>query len=253
MSTRTHPRTFPAFVALLAVVALIGCAGSAPSGSTAPSSGEAAAAESSTVPEGINDRFLSDELDPQDFVERWEVESREIYAERAEIVEAIGLRPGEAIADIGSGTGLFVAPFSETVGSRGDVYAVDISPRFIEHLRTRVEDEGLDNVTVVHSREDSATLPDGSIDVAYVCDTYHHFSDQDAMLGSIHSALRPGGRLVVVDFERIPGVSRDWILGHVRAGKETFRSEIEANGFRFVEEVEIPGLEENYFLRFERP
>jgi predicted methyltransferase len=70
------------------------------------------------------------------------------------------------------------------------------------------------------------------------------------MLASIRRALRPGGSLVVVDFERIAGVSPDWILKHVRAGKEQFRAEIEAGGFRFIEEVKL--MRENYFLRFSR-
>ena len=61
-----------------------------------------------------------------------------------------------------------------------------------------------------------------------------------------------GGRLVVIDFDRIPGKSRQWILDHTRAGKEVFRAEIEAAGFEFVEEVKIPGFVENYFLKFEK-
>ena len=72
------------------------------------------------------------------------------------------------------------------------------------------------------------------------------------MLASIHRALVPGGVLVVIDFDKIPDVSSDFIMSHVRAGKEVFRGEIEAAGFTFVEEVEISGLEENYFLRFKR-
>ena len=63
----------------------------------------------------------------------------------------------------------------------------------------------------------------------------------------------PSGTLIVIDFDRIPGKSREFILGHVRAGKGVFRSEIEAAGFEFVEEVELDGLKENYFLRFRCP
>src|SRR5690606_28394541 len=95
-------------------------------------------------------------------------------------------------------------------------------------------------------------LPKASIDVIFVCDTYHHFSHPESTLASLHRALRPGGRLVVVDFERIPGVSREWLLDHVRAGKEVFRAEIEAAGFVLDREVEIAGLEENYCLTFTR-
>ena len=58
---------------------------------------------------------------------------------------------------------------------------------------------------------------------------------------------------MIVDFERIPGTTREWLLDHVRAGKEVFRAEIEAAGFTFVEEVEISGFEENYLLIFKKP
>ncbi len=95
-------------------------------------------------------------------------------------------------------------------------------------------------------------LPPRSIDIAFICDVYHHFEYPAESLSTIHQAMVPGGRLIVVDFERIPGVSRPWILGHVRAGKEVFRAEIAAAGFEFVEEIEIPRLQENYFLVFKR-
>ena len=72
------------------------------------------------------------------------------------------------------------------------------------------------------------------------------------MLRSIRRALKPGGRFVVVDFDRIPGVTREWLMGHIRAGKDVFVSEIEAAGFRVDEEVDIPGFEENYCVRFIR-
>jgi predicted methyltransferase len=73
------------------------------------------------------------------------------------------------------------------------------------------------------------------------------------MLASIHAALQPGGELVVVDFDRIPGVSREWLLTHVRADKKTVRKEIEAAGFRFVEDVPVAAFQENYLLRFRKP
>ena len=91
------------------------------------------------------------------------------------------------------------------------------------------------------------------LDLVFICDTYHHFEYPQTTLASLHAALRPGGMLAVVDFERIEGVSRPWVLNHMRAGKEVFRSEIEAAGFRFLEEVEVAGLEENYLLLFRRP
>ncbi len=69
---------------------------------------------------------------------------------------------------------------------------------------------------------------------------------------SIHQALGPGGSLIVIDLDRVPGESREWTLEHVRAGKAVFRKEIEAAGFELLEEKEISGFEENYFLKFKR-
>lgn len=205
-----------------------------------------------TVPAGINDRFLDPNLDPQEWVERFEIESREIYSAREAIVAATGLKAGQSIADIGAGTGLFTRLFSKQVGAKGQVYAIDISPRLVAHLEKQVQQEGMSNVTVVRNDATSTQLVTTKVDKAFVCDTYHHFERPDAMLKSIHRALNDGGELVVIDFERVPGKSRDWIIGHVRAGKETFRSEIEANGFEFVKEVDVEGLEENYLLIFRR-
>ncbi|QEG40970.1 class I SAM-dependent methyltransferase [Roseimaritima ulvae] len=99
----------------------------------------------------------------------------------------------------------------------------------------------------------SIRLPLESVDLVFVCDTYHHFEQPSETLASIYRALKPGGRLVVIDFDRIPGVSRGWLLGHVRAGKDGFRDEIEAAGFEFDDEVDVEGFEENYLLRFHKP
>ena len=217
--------------------------------------GQPAATETkqrSNVPEGINDGFLDPELDPEEWMERFEVESREVYASRKAILKALALKANDKVADVGAGTGLFLRPFSEQVGPNGKVFAIDISPRLIDHMQGRVKHDRLTNVDVVQSTEDSVTLPAGSVDVVFTCDTYHHFEYHLEMLRSIHRSLRPGGRLIVVDFERIPGESRDWILGHVRAGKRQVQREIEASGFRLVREHAIDGFEENYFLQFER-
>ena len=109
------------------------------------------------------------------------------------------------------------------------------------------------NVEVVLCAEDSVKLPESSVDLAFVCDTYHHFEYPAATLASMLAAVKPGGRLALIDFERIPGVSRDWLLGHVRAGKEVFCQEIESVGFKKVEELKIDGLKENYFVIFQKP
>lgn len=205
------------------------------------------------VPENINERFLSEDLDVQGFVDRWELESREVYAGRAELLGAMGLEPGMTVADVGTGTGLFVEGMARAVGAEGRVLAVDISPKFCFHVRERARELGLDQVEVILSTDRSAELPPDSVDVAYLCDVYHHFEYHEDMLRSLISALKPGGRLVLVDFHRIEGVTREWLMGHVRAGQEVFRAEVEAAGFLFEDEVTIPAFEDNYCLRFRSP
>ena len=158
-----------------------------------------------------------------------------------------------AIADVGSGTGLFVKPFSDAVGPTGRVFAIDISPRFVDYLERRIQSEELTNVDVVRNAPKSLMLMKHKVDRVFICDTYHHFEYHQEMLASVYDALRPGGELILVDFDRIPGESREWILNHVRADRATFRAEVEAAGFEHIADVEVTELKENYLMRFRRP
>ena len=206
-----------------------------------------------SVKPGINDRFKDPELDVSQYLQRFEVESREVYASRAAVLSALGVAPGNVVADIGAGTGLFTFPLAERVGPSGWVFAVDIAPRFLQRIHGLADERGVENVTTLLCSERSTGLPPNSIDVAFVCDTYHHFEYPVATMASLVRALRPGGRLFLLDFERIEGVTREWLLEHVRAGKDTFRAEVEAAGLRFSREVEVEGLVENYLLEFVKP
>jgi ubiquinone/menaquinone biosynthesis C-methylase UbiE len=154
------------------------------------------------------------------------------------------------VADIGAGTGLFTFLFAEAVGPGGRVYAVDIVPEFLSMISERAANKQMPQVRAVLGDELSANLPANSIDLAFICDTYHHFEYPQNMLASIHRALGPGGELFMVEFKRIPGESSDWILNHVRAGQEVFTREIEEAGFAQVEEFDF--LNENYIVRFRK-
>jgi len=231
---------------------LILLAGACCAPQTAAPPASATTAEASINP-GVNETFLDPKLDVEAFNERFEGEAREIFAERARILEALEIEPGERVADVGAGTGLFTIPMAQATGAEGKVYAVDIAPPFLEQIQQRADAQRLAQVETVLCREDSVTLPSNSIDLAFICDTYHHFEYPRSTLTSIFRALTPGGRLVIVDFKRIPGESREWVLDHVRAGQQTTRDEVEAAGFEFEDEVAIDGLKENYLLRFRKP
>jgi predicted methyltransferase len=210
--------------------------------------GALAAAQDKSVRPGINDPFKDPDV-PQ-FLGKFEVESREVYANRAEIVKRVGLKPGMAVADVGAGTGLFTRLFAKEVGDTGKVYAVDIAPRFLDHIEKSCKEAGIKNVETVRCSADDVNLKQNSVDVAFICDTYHHFEFPHKTMASLRRALRPGGKVVVIDFIREKGKSTEWIMNHVRAGKDVFSKEIADAGFRLAGEEQF--LQENYFLRFER-
>lgn len=208
--------------------------------------------DETSVKPGINDRFLDPKLDVSEWLGRFEIESREVYAARENVLDACGIKLGMTVADVGAGTGFYSRLFASAVGETGWIYAVDISPRFLEHINTRSQEDKVHNVTSVLCSDRSVRLPPNSVDVVFICDTYHHFEYPKLTLDSIHRALKPDGRLVLIDFERIPGQSREFILGHVRAGKDVFQNEVVAAGFRFEGETQIAAFKENYLLRFRK-
>jgi len=136
---------------------------------------------------------------------------------------------------------------SPEVGTDGKVIAVDIAETFVKHVEQSAHEAGFENVVGVVCKPDSVNLPPNSIDLAFICDTYHHFEYPAKTMRSIHEALK----VILVDFHRIEGVSREWTMGHVRAGQEVFTKEILDVGFRQVEE-KVDLLDESYFVRFEK-
>lgn len=180
----------------------------------------------------------------------FENERREIYAHRFDILGALELEAGMAVADIGTGTGFFALMFAEAVGPGGRVYAVDISPEFVSAVEERAARAGLANVIGIVNEPRDVRLPPASIDVAFISDTYHHFEYPGETLDTLHVALKPGGSVVIVDFRRIPGLSSPWVMGHVRGGANTVRAELESAGFEFVEQRDF--MRTQYYMRFRK-
>ncbi|MDB4474283.1 methyltransferase domain-containing protein [Opitutaceae bacterium] len=208
-------------------------------------------AQEKSVNPGINDSYLSEDMVVASWVERLEREGREVADNRDAIVARIGIKPGMEIADIGTGTGLFLPALSAAVGDKGNIYAVDIIEKFLAHVDTHIGRRGWTNVETVLCTERSAELAPNSVDLAFICNVYHHFEYPKDTLASLHKALRKGGRIVLVDFKRIPGESADWILNHMRAGQEVFETEITQAGFTKTEEI-TDLLDDNYFVIFEK-
>jgi len=211
-------------------------------------------APASQAPEPAEDAQLTDDGVKLDvWLERLEVGSRELYSAREAVVEAVGIKPGDHIADVGSGTGLYSLLFAEAVGEDGVVFSEDIEALFLDLINRRADDLGINNITAVLGRENSVSLPKQSVDIVFIADTYHYFSEREAIMKTIFDALRAGGKLVIVDYDIVAGEARPDGKEHVRFGKTTVISEIEFFGFEFQQEHSVEGLDDNYFLRFSKP
>lgn len=197
---------------------------------------------------GINDQYRNSQW--QRWVDIFERDGREVYDRRYDILEVLDIEPGSTVADIGAGTGLFTRLFAREVGPEGQVYAVDITPTFVDNVVRGARKQGLDNITGIINNSRDVLLPEVTVDLAVISDTYHHFEYPISTMRSLHRALKPGGEVVVIDFKRIPGVSSPWVLGHVRAGKEAFIREIESAGFVLEEERDF--MDTQYYLRFRK-
>ena len=225
-------------VALLALAPLAGLAQ------------QAAGPQEKSVKPGINDRWRSSDIKP--LVETLETESREIYHEREALARLVDPKPGMAVADLGAGSGFMTLLFAKMVGVSGRVYAVDINQKMLERVSQLAAQDGLKNIQTVLDNDTSTELPANSVDLIFLCDTYHHFEYPKAVLASMHKALRPGGQVVLVEFHLVQGKSPSWMFEHVRAGQEVFTKEFVDAGFKFVTEHESPFFKENYILRFRK-
>ncbi len=215
--------------------------------------GPAATSKSRTDPK-INAPFKNSDV--KSFIKKFESAEREVYVKRDEIVAALGLKSGMAVADVGAGTGLFTRLIAPKVGPEGKVYAVDVAKSFLAHIARDATKRGYSQVVTALATQDSTSLAESSVDLVFLSDVYHHLEKPERTLASIYRALRPDGGLVVIDFDRVEGRSSAFVLKHVRAGKATVIKEIERAGFTSVPTPDAPRFKENFFLKFrktERP
>lgn len=204
--------------------------------------------EPRAVSPAINSYYL--DADVVHWRKIFERPGREVFDRRFEILNAIGVYPGMVVADVGAGTGLYTMLFARIVGSHGQVYAVDISESFVSDIERRAAEYRVDNIQAIVNDQKSTHLPADSIDLIFICDTYHHFEHPQPMLASISDALKEDGELVLIDFRRLQGISSSWVMSHVRASQEEVIEELRKAGFELVESLDL--LHENYFLRFRK-
>jgi ubiquinone/menaquinone biosynthesis C-methylase UbiE len=164
---------------------------------------------------------------------------RDDHQKPKELIAALGIKPGMAVADIGTGTGYMLPFLHDAVGEKGHVYGEDIFDDFLAQARARIAGKGYDNVTFVKGTEHTASLVEGSVNLVLVLDVYHHFNYPTDMLDSISRSLKRNGRLAIVDYYKRPGAMASGdAVQHIRIDYDDMVKEVEANGFHLLEKKE---------------
>ncbi len=160
----------------------------------------------------------------------------------------IGIERGMIVADIGAGSGYMTVRLARLVGPSGKVYANDIQPKMLQLIRQKVDALNLPNVETVQGSDVDPHLPEGSIDLALLVDVYHELWHPQEMLKAINRALKPGGRIVLVEYRKEdPSIP---IAGTHRMSVAGARAEVEAEGFMF--DRVIPDLPRQHIIVFRK-
>ena len=184
--------------------------------------------------------------DPKAYIAMLENPKRDAYQKPDEVVAALGLKPGETVADIGSGSGYFTLRFAPKVGPTGRVYAVDVDPEMVRHLNRRLRDAGVRNVQTVLADPADPLLPDSSVDRFVVVNTWHHVEKQPEYLALMKRMMKPGGQVVMIDYQK-----RELPVGPplaMKIAREDLVAQMAKSGFRLAQEHTF--LPYQYFLVF---
>ena len=174
---------------------------------------------------------------------------REMEEEPQRAIEALGIQRGQIVADVGAGSGYMTIRMSQRVGPTGRVYANDIQPEMLQMLDARLKKEKITNVTLVQGGIDDPKLPPDTLDLILMVDVYHEFSEPQKMLKAMYQSLKPGGRLVLLEYRK-EDPSIPIRLEHKMSVQEA-RQELQAEGFEF---VRVDGrLPRQHILIFSRP
>jgi predicted methyltransferase len=168
---------------------------------------------------------------------------RDAWQKPHEVIQALELAPDAVVADVGAGTGYFAVRLARMV-AQGKVYAVDAEPDMVEHLTRRAREAGLRNMHVVQASGDDPRLPEKA-DVILLVDVYHHVANRTRYFSRLRDALKPGGRLAIVDF------SLDAPIGPPRSGRvspDTVKRELRQAGYALAAEHAF--LPYQYYLVF---
>jgi ubiquinone/menaquinone biosynthesis C-methylase UbiE len=184
-----------------------------------------------------------------EYLDRLDRPERDQDQKPAQVVEALELKPGMSVADLGSGSGYFTRRFLEAVTETGKVYAIDVEPEALKYVEeSLVHMHRPYTAEFILARPDNPKLPAESVDLIFVCNTYHHLEDRTTYVRNVKSALKPGGRIAIVDFYHD---ARSGELGFPKkhlVPRETVIEEFNAAGYKLLKEHTF--LPKQYFIEF---
>jgi ubiquinone/menaquinone biosynthesis C-methylase UbiE len=160
-----------------------------------------------------------------------------------DIVDQMGLQPGQSVADVGTGVGFMLPYLSRAVGDKGTVYAEDIQQDFLDQARMRANTVNLTNAKFVLGTDRDPRLPANTLSGVLILDVYHHFDYPEAMLEHIRDSLVSDGKLVIVEYYKrrgaMPNGDPDRAIQHIRLDEDDLIREVTANGFKVVDKHEL--------------
>jgi predicted methyltransferase len=168
---------------------------------------------------------------------------RDVWQKPHEVIQALRLKPDAVVADLGAGTGYFAARLANML-RKGRVYAVDVEPGMVKHLAKRARDERLPNLAAVQASAEDARLP-AKVDLVLLVDVYHHIGAREDYFRKVRGALKPGGRVAIIDFrvDAPEGPPKE-----ARLSPERVKQEMQAAGYALAEAHDF--LPRQYFLVF---
>jgi ubiquinone/menaquinone biosynthesis C-methylase UbiE len=172
---------------------------------------------------------------------------RDGWQQPEKVVLSLAIKPGERVADLGSGGGYFTFRLSQAVGPTGKVYAVDVDKDMLEDLAERAKNDGYRNIEKVLAKYDDPSLPESGVDLIFTSNVYHHIEARAKYFADAARYLRPGGRIAIVDFN-----GKHWsatFVGHTTP-VELIKKEMEEAGYRL--ESEFDFLDRQSFLVFSK-
>lgn len=178
-----------------------------------------------------------------------EREEREGFQHPGQVMQTLGLKPGEKVADIGTGSGYFTIPAAHAVGEEGVVWAIDIRQEMLDHVAGRLEEEELDNVRLMRVGPTDPQLPEGGVDTILMIDTLHYVKDRTAYAEKLKYGLAPGGRVVIIDYRPKSFEERPWgPPPQQQMSKEEVDADFAAAGLKVLRSHDF--LPEQYFVEY---